>query len=188
MAALKIDPQKLRYRALIGTGGIGSGLFFALSGNHTLGREESRAGRFLDRRDYCKLHIIAHYVQVLLGPDFRAILLGKVGEDATGQRLMEEMRQAGLDTRYVQVAAGQPTMLSVVFTYPDGSGGNLTPENSACDSVDPAYIQTAQRGICSLCRAGGGPGGSGSVPGGAPGAPGAGNGKPILARWLVCLR
>ena len=59
-----------RYRAMIGTGGIGSGMFFALDGDHTLGREESRSGRFLDRRDYCKLHIIAHYVKALLGPAF----------------------------------------------------------------------------------------------------------------------
>ena len=56
-----------RYRALIGTGGIGSGMFFALDGNHTLGREESRSGHFLDRRDYCKLHIVSHYVRRLLG-------------------------------------------------------------------------------------------------------------------------
>ena len=61
MKALRLARQ-LRYRALIGVGGIGSGTFFALQGNETLGREESRLGRFLDRRDYCKLHIIAHYV------------------------------------------------------------------------------------------------------------------------------
>ena len=57
-------------RRLIGIGGIGSGTFFALNGNHTLGREESRGGRFLDRRDYCKLHIISHYVRPLLGGRF----------------------------------------------------------------------------------------------------------------------
>ena len=55
-----------RYRAMIGAGGIGSGAFFALDGEHTLGREESRSGRLLDRRDYCKLHIISHYVKALL--------------------------------------------------------------------------------------------------------------------------
>ena len=50
---------------MIGTGGVGSGSFFALDGNQTLGREESRGGRFLDCQDYCKLHIISHYVKVL---------------------------------------------------------------------------------------------------------------------------
>jgi hypothetical protein len=54
--------EKKNFRCLIGTGGVGSGSFFELEGNHTLGREESRAGRFLDRQDYCKLHIITHYV------------------------------------------------------------------------------------------------------------------------------
>lgn len=141
MAPLNVNWQQARYRAMIGTGGIGTGMFFAMTGNHTLGREESRAGRFLDRRDYCKLHIISHYVKVLLGADFQTILLGKVGEDAAGHSLMEEMCQAGLDTRYVQVVPGERTMLSIVFTYPDGSGGNLTPEDSACDRVDPEFIQ-----------------------------------------------
>ena len=46
-------------------------MFFALDGNHTLGREESRSGHFLDRRDYCKLHIVSHYVCRLLGPASR---------------------------------------------------------------------------------------------------------------------
>ncbi len=72
-ACLAVEADSWRYRALIGTGGIGAGAFFALDGNHTLGREESRSGRYLDRRDYCKLHIIAHYVQVLLGEDFGVV-------------------------------------------------------------------------------------------------------------------
>jgi hypothetical protein len=70
---LNTNPAAWRYKALIGTGGIGSGTFFALKGDHTLGREESRAGRFLDRRDYCKLHIIEHYVAVLLGTSFESV-------------------------------------------------------------------------------------------------------------------
>ena len=42
-------------------------MFFALEGDDTLGRNESRLGRLLDVRDYCKLHIIAHYFSVLAG-------------------------------------------------------------------------------------------------------------------------
>lgn len=61
--SLKLDIASASYQAMIGTGGIGSGVFFALDGDHTLGREESRSGRFLDKRDYCKLHIISHYVK-----------------------------------------------------------------------------------------------------------------------------
>ena len=80
-APLRIEARQWRYRAMIGVGGIGAGSFFALEGDHTLGREESRAGRFLDRRDYCKLHIVSHYVQTLLGLIFSTIPVGRVGDD-----------------------------------------------------------------------------------------------------------
>ena len=60
--------MKRRYDVVVGTGGIGSGIFLALEGNRTLGREESRPAELLDQRDYCKLHIVCHYVQRLLGP------------------------------------------------------------------------------------------------------------------------
>ena len=129
---------------MIGTGGIGSGMFFALQGNHTLGREESRAGVFLDRRDYCKLHIISHYVKVLLGPEFHAILAGKVGDDSIGRALIDEMKHTGLDVRHVQVCPGCRTLFSVCFTYPDGSGGNLTAADSASDKVDAALISALE--------------------------------------------
>jgi len=84
MGILQVD--HFRYRALLGTGGIGSGKFFLLQGNHTLGREESRSGRFLDRQDYCKLHIVCDYVKILLGDDFQTFPIGKVGEDEAGGR------------------------------------------------------------------------------------------------------
>ncbi|MHC4800302.1 MAG: hypothetical protein ACYTF1_26980, partial [Planctomycetota bacterium] len=121
MDSLNITLSDRRYRALIGTGGIGSGAFFALNGNHTLGREESRSGRFLDRKDYCKLHIITHYVQTLMGPDFTTLPIGKVGDDQQGQNLLSEMAEAGLNTRYVRPVSGKPTLYSFCFVYPDGS-------------------------------------------------------------------
>jgi ribokinase len=134
----------LRYHTMIGTGGIGSGLFFALDGDHTLGREESRSGRFLDRRDYCKLHIVSHYVQALLGPDFATIPIGKVGQDVEGTRLLGEMREAGLDLRYVEQIEDKPTLFDMCFIYPDGSGGNLTADDSACAAVDSAWVMQAE--------------------------------------------
>ena len=133
------------YRRLIGIGGIGSGIFFALDGNHTLGRDESRLGRLLDIRDYCKLHIISHYVAKLLGAgpgdEFRVIPIGKVGDDAPGRQLIAEMSAAGMDTNHVEVVAGSPTMFSVCFQYPDGMGGNITTSDSAaaqlaCEDLD----------------------------------------------------
>ncbi|HOS43833.1 MAG TPA: PfkB family carbohydrate kinase [Armatimonadota bacterium] len=140
---------------MIGTGGIGSGAFFALEGDHTLGREESRGGRFLDRRDYCKLHIISHYVHTLLGPDFTVLPIGAVGEDDAGKTLLAEMREAGLPLDYVRVLPGEQTLYSFCVVYPDGSGGNMTTTDSACARVDaaavravePAFARFADRGI-----------------------------------------
>jgi len=143
-ASLRVDIGACRYQALIGVGGIGSGAFFALNGNHTLGREESRSGRFLDRRDYCKLHIISHYVRTLLGPEFATIPLGKVGDDEAGHRLLAEMRDAGLDVRYVRLSPGDQTLFGFCLIYPDGSGGNLTVDDSACNRVDAGFVAGAE--------------------------------------------
>ena len=144
MIPLKSHPDSFHYRAVIGTGGIGAGTFFLLSGNHTLGREESRLGRFLDKRDYCKLHIITHYVKALLGPRFPVIEIGKVGDDDVGRSIRAEMAENGLDVRYVQVSPGDQTLYSICFLYPDGTGGNLTTEDSASFKVDLAYVAQAE--------------------------------------------
>ena len=144
MAPLLVDPERLRFRALIGTGGIGTGSFFALQGDHTLGREESRMGRFLESRNYAKLHIICHYVQTLLGPSFKSLPIGRVGADDPGSRLCEEMTRGGLDLRHVHALEHAPTMNCVCLLYPDGSGGNLTVSDSACTRVDAEAICEAQ--------------------------------------------
>ncbi len=133
---------------LVGVGGIGTGLFFALEGDGTLGRNESRTGRLLDVRDYCKLHIIAHYVAVLLGAkadggQFRVVPIGLVGADAAGRRLVAEMAETGMDTRFVRELSDRPTTMSVCFQYPDGSGGNITTSNGASAALTPADIDEA---------------------------------------------
>jgi sugar/nucleoside kinase (ribokinase family) len=134
---------RLRYEALLGTGGIGSGSFFMLNGNHTLGREESRSGRFLDRRDYCKLHIVCHYVQALLGPGFPVLPIGRLGDDDAGRALRREMEEVGLDLRHVCDLPGRSTLYSFCFLYPDGTGGNLTADDSASAAVDATCIESA---------------------------------------------
>lgn len=151
---LEVNLGHCRYQALIGVGGIGSGSFFALRGDHTLGREESRGGHFLDRRDYCKLHIISHYVKLLLGPDFATIPIGQVGDDDVGRRLLEEMAEAGLDLRHVVVSPGDQTLFSFCFVYPDGSGGNLTTDDSACARVDAAFVAQAEPEFARFARRG----------------------------------
>jgi ribokinase len=153
-SSLTIEHLGLRYRALIGTGGIGSGMFFALDGNHTLGREESRSGHFLDRRDYCKLHIVSHYVRRLLGGGFPVIPLGMVGADEVGDRLLAEMGEVGLDLRYVGRAKGRGTLYALCLIYPDDSGGNVTENDSACAAVDAGWIAQAEPEFARFSGAG----------------------------------
>lgn len=152
------------YRALVGVGGIGTGIFFALLGDHTLGRNESRPARLLDVRDYCKLHIITHYIAVLLGArpggsPFHILPIGRVGDDDLGRRVLREMELAGIDTRFVATVKDQPTLFSVCFQYPDGAGGNLTTSESAASSLSPKDVNvcspwlSAQGGRCMALAA-----------------------------------
>ena len=132
--------MKSRYTLLIGTGGIGAGSFFALNGDHTLGREESRSGRYVDRRDYCKLHIIAQTTRQIAGEGLHVVPIGAVGDDAAGRDLLEEMLAHGLDIRHVRRDAGRPTLRCLCLMYPDGSGGNLTVDDSASAQVSPEAV------------------------------------------------
>jgi len=147
--ALRLSPDA-PYRRLVGVGGIGTGIFFALEGNHDLGRNESRPGRLLDVRDYCKLHIVAQYPTVLLGAredqgPFHVVPVGKVGIDEVGLRLRAEMERAGMDVRFVDAVPGRPTLLSVCFQYPDGSGGNVTTVDSAAALVSERDVDVVER-------------------------------------------
>jgi sugar/nucleoside kinase (ribokinase family) len=156
MAYLKRTREHSPYGGFVGVGGIGGGLFFALEGDHTLGRNESRPGRLLDVRDYCKLHIVAHYVAVLLGAaprgsQFHVLPVGMVGDDQTGRAMVQEMAAAGMDTSCVTVAENRPTTLSICFQYPDGSGGNITTSDSAsfaltADGIDQALATLSEEG------------------------------------------
>ncbi len=133
------------YKIMIGVGGIGSGSFFLLNGNQTIGREESRSGRFLDRKDYCKLHIISHYVKVLLGAEFPVLPIGKIGNDEVGKKLLVEMKEIGLTVDYIGTDDKNPTLFSFCLLYPDKSGGNLTIDNSASAAVEPEFVTKAEK-------------------------------------------
>jgi sugar/nucleoside kinase (ribokinase family) len=146
MRVLRIDEHS-PFRQLVGVGGLGTGMFFALQGDHTLGRNESRLGSLLDVRDYCKLHIVMHYVAKLLGANqgqFPIMPLGKVGDDVAGAFVLREMRAGGIDTRFVEVVTGKPTLFSVCFQYPDGSGGNITTANSVAAELSEEDIDHAE--------------------------------------------
>jgi ribokinase len=139
-----ISSDGLLYDHVIATGGIGSGMFFSLSGNETLGREESRMATLLPYKDYCKQHIIMHYISVLLGAQsngkFQSYPVGKVGNDDTGRSLVKMMQSTGMLTDHIQISPDHSTLFSVCFQYPDHSGGNITTAESASSDVLPADI------------------------------------------------
>lgn len=132
---------------LIGTGGIGSGVVYSLEGDHSLGREETRLGHRLDSRDFCKLHIISHYLSVLLrdaGVDAAIFPIGAVGDDNEGAELCRSLSESGLPLRYIHVLDSAPTLHSVCFQFPDGSGGNITESRSASVYVDESYFPSPE--------------------------------------------
>jgi len=146
VSSRRLRPDLQRgFTQVVGVGGIGTGTIFALQGNHTLGRNESRMGALVDARDYCKLHIVEHYLAALLdlhgsSDTCRVVAVGNVGADPAGATLIREMDAIGIDTRYVRVEPGCRTMSSVVFLYPDKSGGNITASNSAASKLSPDQI------------------------------------------------
>jgi sugar/nucleoside kinase (ribokinase family) len=83
-------------------------------------------------------------VQTLLGAGFRTVPLGAVGDDDVGKKLLLEMVEAGLDASRVATIADKPTLYSFCFVYPDGSGGNLTTDDSASSHVDGSLIRGAE--------------------------------------------
>jgi sugar/nucleoside kinase (ribokinase family) len=146
---MRNGPQSLLctvpFSHVIGVGGIGTGTLIELEGDETLGRTESRMGRLLNARDYCKLHIVEHYIAVLLGErgsgnSCRVMAVGNVGQDDAGTALMREMAEVGIDPGYVRVEPNCKTLFSVSFLYPDKSGGNITINNSAAGELDQTQL------------------------------------------------
>ena len=142
--------EKTGYKGLIGTGGIGSGIFFELEGDHTLGRNESRLGVLSNARDFCKLHIICHYIAVLMRSDsadkssFQTVTIGRVGRDETGREMVRMMQQTGMDTSLIKETDGAATLFSACFQYPDSSGGNITTARSASSLLTPEDVRQAE--------------------------------------------
>lgn len=145
MNALRsISPQGFTYDHIVSTGGIGSGMFFSIKGNDTIGRNESRMGTLLPHKDFCKQHIIMHYIATLLGAkvngEFQCYPIGKVGNDEAGKNLLSMLKTAGMDTSNVRISDDRPTLFSVCYQYPDRSGGNITSSESASSKVSPEEI------------------------------------------------
>ncbi|HET8636983.1 MAG TPA: hypothetical protein VFL96_09045, partial [Acidobacteriaceae bacterium] len=67
MRSAPAAPADAGWKCVVGIGGIGTGVVFRLEGAHSLGREESREATLLPGRDFCKLHIVEHYIAALMG-------------------------------------------------------------------------------------------------------------------------
>ena len=128
---------------VIGTGGIGVGTLWHMADDRILGKNESRPAALTDARDYCKQHIILHYLAQVLKDDAHVCAIGKVGDDANGARLLDEMKIAGIDTSCVEIDKSGVTMQSVCIHYPDKSVCNITMDNSTCKSVSPEYVRAS---------------------------------------------
>lgn len=144
------------FTQVVGVGGIGAGIIFALEGDQTLGRNESRLGRRLNARDYCKLHIVEHYIAALMGAgrsgsSFRVLAVGNIGWDRQGEELMRQMVDAGMDIGHIRRQRDQATLFSVSLLYPDQSACNITSSNSAASCLDAAQLDGCRR---DLVRAG----------------------------------
>ena len=129
-----------KYSYVVGTGGVGKGILFKLEGLHLLGKNESRLAELTDYADYCKLHIILHYVASYVGEYLPVYAIGRIGNDEVGQELLQSMRKAGIHTEHMRITPDKRTLYSVCYQYPDGEGGNLTASNSASDSVSQEDI------------------------------------------------
>src|SRR5665647_123955 len=132
--------MKVRFDQLIATGGIGLGILFETNNNRLLDRNESRLAVLKDAKDYCKQHIILHYIASVLSNELHVYAIGMVGEDDSGIRLIKKMQSVGINTEMVGQTSTLPTMFSVCFQYSDKCVCNITTSNSACKLVTPQYI------------------------------------------------
>ena len=132
-----------RFDIVIGTGGIGTGILFELEGNRPLSRNETRLARLSPTQDYCKQHIILHYIARILAPEVQVFPIGMVGTDRAGNMLLEQMQEAGMDVRFVGQSSRKPTMYCVCMQYPDKAVCNVTTSESACAMVDRDYVENA---------------------------------------------
>jgi len=126
----------------VGTGGIGSGIIFLMDDNRPLSRHETRLAALSDAKDYCKQHIILHYVSRVLSPQSSVHAVGAVGRDAAGRELLAMMRGAGIDTAFVR-ESDLPTMYAVCLQYPDSAICNVTKAQSASSTVTPGDVAAA---------------------------------------------
>lgn len=126
---------------VVGTGGLGKGILFNFQEARTLGRNESRLAELSDTEDFCKLHIILHYIAVFAEGTVPVYAVGMVGSDEAGVEVLRRMAGAGIHTGFVGTREDARTLFSVCYLYPNGEGGNITAGNSASRFVSGAQIE-----------------------------------------------
>ena len=133
--ATDVNPLHTRYHALIGTGGIGRGSSSRSMGITRWGARRAAAGAFSTGAITASCTSSATTSACCWGrlPGHPA---GDGRRGRSGRRLLAEMAEVGLDLRFVGRA--NRTLFSLCLVYPDGSGGNLTVNDSACEAVVPA--------------------------------------------------
>ena len=134
-----------QYDRIVGVGAAGLGYLFKLIDNHTLGREESRRAIQLDSKDFCKMHIIMHYIAKLAG--IKSYPVTSVGSDDNGEYILRTMRDAGMDTSFVKTVSDTFTTCGFSYLYPDGTGGNISPINGATSNISREEILAIIRGL-----------------------------------------
>lgn len=132
--------KRQKYDYVVGTGGIGKGILFQFTDNTTLGRNESRLADLTETRDFCKLHIILHYIAAYTEGSVPIYAVGQIGNDNSGREIKGLMEQYGIDCKYVSLNENFRTMYSVCFTYPDSDGGNITSRNSASGKMERSEV------------------------------------------------
>ena len=140
------------YRRLVGSEASAPGSSSPSRATTTWAATRAGPGRLLDVRDYCKLHIIAHYPARAPRRAGRArhrstcVPVGKVGIDEIGPA-PPRGDGAGGHGRALR-GRGCPAArrcCSVCFQYPDGSGGNVTTVDSAAALVSERDVDLAER-------------------------------------------
>lgn len=132
--------KRQKYDYIVGTGGIGKGVLFQFTDNTTLGRNESRLAELTETRDFCKLHIILHYIAAYTEMRVPIYAIGKIGNDNSGEEILRLMKGRGIDCTYVSTDDSSRTMYSVCFLYPDSDGGHITSKNSASGKMKKSEI------------------------------------------------
>ena len=141
----KIQPA---YNKIVGTGGLGVGVIYQMDGNHPIGKSESRKAFLQPYQDFCKIHIILHYVSKLiqdLSLPVKVFPISGVGDDANGRKILNLLEKVGMELDLVKSLNDRPTLTCICQNYPDGSSSNITEGASACDILNEKLFPEVEK-------------------------------------------